>query len=948
MSPPQGDRPEQGARRRIDAALSTSGFIVQHRSETNLAAGRGVAVREFPLAAGHGFADYLLFVDEQAVGVVEAKPSGHTLSGVEVQAERYSTGLPSALTAPHRPLPFLYLSNGEEITFTNLLDPRPRSRRVFAPHRPETLAEWLAADTLDEWVKTTGAHTAAEATRPSTLRSRLSALPPLERGDLFPNQFEAIERLEHSLAEDRPRSLVQMATGSGKTILAVASIYRLIKFGGARRVLFLVDRKNLGIQAEKEFQGFRTPDDHRLFPELYNVHRLTSNVISKSASVVITTIQRLFSTLKGEPDLPEGLEDESAFLHGAAAKTPIPVAYNSAIPPETFDVVFVDECHRSIYTQWRQVLEYFDAFVIGLTATTAKHTFGFFNGNLVMEYPHARAVADGVNVDFEVCRIRTRITEQGSTIAKSEEPIVGVRDRRTRRVRWEAPDDDVAYTGADLDRSVVATDQIRTLIRAFKDQVVPAAFPGRRELPKTLIFAKDDSHAEDIVGIVREEFGQGNEFCRKITYKSTGDTSDNLIREFRQRVNPRVAVTVDLVATGTDIKPIEIVMFMRSVQSRVLFEQMKGRGVRVIDATDLRAVSPSADTKTHFLIVDCVGVTESALCETQPLEREPTVSFKALLDHVAFGGTDPDHLSSLASRLSRLDKQCGPDERERIEAASGGVKVAHIAAAIVDALDPDVQAQHARKELGVAADAEPTREQLDQAMAALAKQAVRPLATKPALREVLQEVKRQFEQVIDEVSRDEVTFVGSSDAARAKALVTSFEAFLAEHKDEIDALKFFYSVPHRDRLRFGDVKALAAALKAPPRAWTTEQLWRAYETLEKDRVRGASGKRLLTDVVSLVKFALHRDPRLVPFAETVCERFERWMSDQKSRGRSFTAQQLKWLEMMRDHVATSVEVEESDFDLAPFAEEGGLARAAEVFGKELRDVIRELNEVLAA
>jgi type I restriction enzyme R subunit len=469
---------------------------------------------------------------------------------------------------------FAYISTGEETVFFNDFDPLPRSRPIFTFHRPDTLREWLTADTLDAWIKRTrGFFTAADDTKPSTLRARLRAMPPVELPGMWPNKVRAVVNIEKSLFDDRPRSLIQMATGTGKTLLAVTTLYRLIKFGGARRVLFLVDRDDLGKQAEKEFQGFRTPDDNRKFEELYAVQRLASNTIGASSKVVITTIQRLYAILKGEPDLDPEAEAHSAFEETVLSKAPLPVVYNPAVPPEFFDVVFIDECHRSIYSLWRQVLEYFDAHLLGLTATPAKHTYGFFNQNVVMEYPHEQAVADGVNCDFDVYKIRTKITGHGSTIEAGPGTVVGYRDRSTRKTRWEAPDEDVTYAASDLDRNVIAIDQIRLIVQTFRHKVLREAFPDRTEVPKTLIFAKDDSHAEDIVKIVREEFAEGNEFAQKITYKVTGVKPSDLIQSFRASHDPRVAVTVDLIATGTDIKPIEIVMFMRSVKSRVLFEQ---------------------------------------------------------------------------------------------------------------------------------------------------------------------------------------------------------------------------------------------------------------------------------------------------------------------------------------------------------------------------------------
>jgi len=896
-------------------------------------------------------------VDGKAVGVLEAKPEGHTLSGVEPQAQKYADGVPDTLQVPLRPLPFFYISTGVVTRFTNLLDPKPRSRRIFNVHRPETLAEWLQADTLDDWVKSLhpegGLYTSADKTRPSSLRSRLQTLPSVEIPGLWPNQLRAITNLEHSLKQDRPKALVQMATGSGKTITAICCLYRLIKFGGARRVLFLVDRKNLGEQAEKEFKSYRTPDDRRKLEELYNVQLLTSNKIGSASKVVISTIQRLYSMLRGEEEFDAELEEGSQFdVAGRASTQPVTVEYNPGLPPEFFDIIVADECHRSIYSVFGQVLEYFDAHIIGLTATPAKHTYGYFNKNLVMEYAHEEAVADGVNVDFELYKIRTKITKGGSRVEAGPATVLGYRERQTRKVRWENPDEDLIYGAEDLDRKVVAKDQIRTMVRAFRDRLRTEIFPGRKHVPKTLIFAKDDSHAEDIVDIIRKEFDEGNDFCQKITYKTTGKKPKDLIQDFRNSYYPRIAVTVDMVATGTDIKPVEVVMFMRVVKSRVLFEQMKGRGVRVIDQTDLQAVTPDARAKTHFVIVDCVGVVDQELTDTKPLERKKTVSFNTLLEHVALGGCDQDMISSLASRLARLDKQCDPDVSKKIEEVSGGLPLKGLVHGMIESLNADRQVAAARQEFKLHNDQEPSEEQVAKATEKLIKESLEPLATKPELRKLLIETKQACEQVIDNVSIDEVVEeeTGFSQEAKekAKALVDSFEKFLNENRDEIDALQFFFSVPYRERLRFEDIKALAEAIKAPPRQWTPERLWRAYETLHADKVRGANAQRLLTDIVSLIRYALHQEEELVPYGEQVKARFDNWMAQQKTRGRSFTDDQKLWLAMIRDHIATSLAIDLDAFDLTPFVEKGGLGKAAQVFGGELKGIIQELNEALVA
>lgn len=954
--------PEAAAREQIDVALDAAGWVVQDVATVNVQAGRGVAIREYPLKQGHGEADYLLYVDGKAAGVVEAKKTGVTLTGVEVQAEKYSAGMPADLPAHLRPLPFLYQSTGVETRFTNRLDPVPKSRSVFAFHRPETLAEWLEAEPL--W------NAAGGGPRPSTLRSRLRSMPallPEHTAGWRDIQVKTVRQLEQSMGEDRPRALIQMATGAGKTFTAVSSIYRLVKFGGAKRVLFLVDRANLGRQALKEFQQYVTPDDGRKFTELYNVQLLSSNRIDPVARVVITTIQRLFSMLKGEQEYDPVRDEESAFTLTLDEKKVEPVGYNPTLPIETFDVVFTDECHRSIYNLWRQVLEYFDSFLVGLTATPSKQTFGFFNQNLVIEYGHEQAVADGVNVDFDVYRIQTQVTEHGAKVEAGL--FVDKRDRETRAKRWEKLDEDLSYEKNQLDREVVSVDQIRTVVRTYKERLFTEIFPGRTEVPKTLVFAKDDSHADDIVQIIREEFGRGNEFCEKITYKtgtarlvevkkaadgtefesvtykSTGVKPEDLLSSFRNSFNPRIVVTVDMIATGTDVKPLEAVMFMRSVRSRILFEQMKGRGVRVIGPSDLKGVTPDANGKDRFVIVDCVGVCESPLVDSRPLEKEPTVPLETLLKKISLGNTDPNVVSSVAGRLARLSKKLGKPELHSIEDAAG-MPLRHLVSELVDAVDPDRHVELARSTTGLA---EPPPAAVTKAAEQLIKQAVAPLATNADLRTRLVELKKSTEQVIDTVTKDSVLYAGASAQAKekAKSLVASFEQFLKDNKDEITALQLLYSRRFAQRLTLKDIRALADRIQAPPRSWTPERLWHAYETLDASKVRGSAGQQL-TNIVSLVRFALHQEGALVPFPAVVDERFANWIAQQENRGRSFTDEQRWWLNEIKNHVAASLHIENDDFDSPPFSQKGGLGKVYKLFGDDLENIVRELNEVLVA
>jgi type I restriction enzyme R subunit len=915
-------KPEQQARQHIDALLAQAGWAIQEYPAFNLAACRGVAVTEFPLSGGTP--DYLLFVDRKAVGVVEAKAEGHTLSGVSEQSAAYAIGAAASVPTVQEPLPFAYESTGVETFFRDLRDPDARSRRVFAFHRPETLAGWLAEG--------------------DTLRARLRAMPPLVLDGLRECQVEAIQGLERSHAMDRPRALIQMATGAGKTFAAVTAVYRLAKFAGARRVLFLVDRGNLGRQTLREFQGYRTPDDGRKFTELYNVQHLTSNTLDPASKVCISTIQRLYAMLKGE-ELDEELDEVSGFELDGGDETPRVVTYNPAIPIETFDVVITDECHRSIYNLWRQVLEYFDAFLIGLTATPSKQTLGFFHQNLVSEYGHERAVADGVNVGYDVYRIRTSVTEQGSRVEAGH--YVDRRDRLTRKQRWEELDQDLVYGANQLDRDVVAPDQIRTIVRTFRDRLFTDLFPGRTEVPKTLIFAKDDSHAEDIVHIIREEFGRGNEFCKKITYKTTGEKPDDLIAALRNNYNPRIAVTVDMISTGTDIKPLECLLFLRDVRSRVYFEQMKGRGTRTILPDDFQAVTPDATHKTHFVIVDAVGVCETVKGDSKPLERKRSVPFDKLLQSVALGHRETDTLSSLAGRLARLDLQASDADHQEVQRVSGGPTLGQMVHALLDAVDPDVQAERARTQFAVA---EPTAEQMQQATEDLAEEAAAPFHD-PALRSTLVAIRQRNEQTIDTVTQDTLLAAGYDAGAkeRARALVGSFRQFIEENKDELTALQILYSRPYGQRqLTYAHVKELAQAIGRPPYGLTPEALWQAYEQLEAARVRGAGPQRLLTNLVSLLRYALGQTEILEPFPAVVQERYDAWLAEQRAAGRAFTPEQTVWLEMIRDHIAASLAIGLEDFEYAPFYEKGGVMKAYRLFGEELTGLVEQMNEVLAA
>ena len=531
-----------------------------------------------------------------------------------------------------------------------------------------------------------------------------------------------------------------------------------------------MDTKNLGEQAEQEFMTFQPNDDNRKFTELYNVQRLTSSYIASDSQVCISTIQRLYSILKGE-ELDESAEldnpEESRYLSGwlkkqMSKKQAIPVDYTPKVPIEQFDFIVIDECHRSIYNLWKQVLDYFDAFLIGLTATPDKRTFGFFNENVVSQYTYEESVTDGVNVPYDVYTIETEISQKGDTIKAGW--YIDRRDKLTRKKRWQQEDEDTEYKRNDLDKKVVNPSQIRNIIReykrALKTEIYPNRFDkdGEYEVPKTLVFAKTDSHADDIIKIIREEFDEGNDFCKKVTYKIDEDPK-SVLNRFRNSYYPRIAVTVDMIATGTDVKPLEVLLFMRDVKSVNYFEQMKGRGTRTINNDSLQMVSRTAKSKTHFVIVDAIGATKSKKTDSRPLERQPTVPMKDLLGAVSMGVADEDLFLSLANRLIRLEKQITEKEKDKLLEFSGGKNLKQITKELITAYDQDEIDNRAQLEIDKIPVQDRTPALIDEAKKTAQEELVRQAAStfNGELNDYLDNVRRAHEQIIDSVNIDTVT-----------------------------------------------------------------------------------------------------------------------------------------------------------------------------------------------
>ncbi|MFD4787539.1 DEAD/DEAH box helicase family protein [Streptomyces sp. NPDC058459] len=922
---------EAQVRKELDKVLEMAGWTVQDDNSKNLFAGQGVAVAEVSTAVGR--ADYLLYVDQRLVGVIEAKREGADLEAAMQQAARYATGLTRSqqLSAWRASLPFRYVADGNTVRFHNALDPSPRTREIFAVHRPETIARWI-----DE--------AEADPAAP-TLRARLRRLPQtfLDPGPLRPAQVKAITELERSLAKDDPRALIQMATGAGKTYTVVSESYRLLNHAGAKRVLFLVDRNNLGTQAATEYENYDTPDDGRKFTELYVVQRLAGDNVLGSAHVVVSTVQRLWMALTGRP-VPSADDNDEKLDGYDLVKEPVEVAYNPDLPPETFDLIVVDECHRSIYGKWRAVLEYFDAHLVGLTATPVAQTFGFFFQNLVSEYPYEQAVADRVNVDFDVFRIRTELGEKGGTIPA--ETVVPMRERKTRRERYQELEDDLEWKASQLGRQVISKGQLKLVLETFRDRLFTDIFPpagegetqrSRTHVPKTLIFAVDDNHADEIVQMVRMVFGENgtDDFCRKITHAAKRPAE--LIKAFRNSPEMRIAVTVDMIATGTDIPPLECVFFLRNVKSWAYFEQMKGRGSRTIDPAEFQAVTPDAKVKERFVIVDAVGVTDSPRVDARPLNRatERKLPLERLMAKTAGLAMTEDEIATLAGRLARLDHQLTSGERAEIEELAGQ-PLQEIVGGLVRAVDPDQQ-ERARRIGGP--------KQIRQDMI----EALKPIASNSELRARLMSMRRAHDIVIDEVNADSLMEVrGVTADELAMRRVTSWQQYLKEHQDEIAAFNIAFSERRDPREVYHRLRDLARRIERPPFQWTPTGLYEAYIQLGKASER-PKGKAGVVDLIGLLRYELGIDKEVRPYRVLVEERYTAWLAQQEQAGAAFTPDQMWWLDKIVDVIATDAAIEPDQLRDVPFIERGGVDGFLRDFGAERgAEILDEMGRELGA
>ena len=856
-------KPEEKARVIIDRMFEEAGWKVVDRDKyvPNMTA---VAIRE-GLMVGNREADYLLFLNGKAVGVLEAKRIETDINSdiVQEQARLYTRSCPKWCQAwfPNIPLPLAYVANSRDLMFYDTRKSNSEFEYCKKIHTPKEVKKLLGLE--DDYV----------------------GLPMLNPKGLRACQYEAITELEKSYRNGENRALMVLATGAGKTYTACLAAYRMLAFTPMKRILFLVDRNNLGKQAETEFGTFRLTENGDPFNTIFTVNRLKSSSVPADSNVVISTIQRLFSLLKGD-EITDNDEDDEEI-----EDKEIILPENPNLPSDFFDMIIIDECHRSIYGNWQKVLNYFSkAKLIGLTATPVPETKAFFNNNIIVNYTLEKSIIDGVNVDCRVYRIKTQTTENGGAILEGEK--VKREMCYTGQVETVNNQETKNYTREELNRSIVNPAQIKLILETYRDAVYTEMFtdPQREAnmdyLPKTLIFALNENHATNIVQIAREVFGHNdNRFVQKITY-SAGD-SNELIRQFRNDKDFRIAVTCTLVATGTDIKPLEVVMFMRDVASEPLYIQMKGRGVRTIGDEQLRNVTPNAYSKDCFYLVDAVGVTEHEKSITTPSDGATTklMSLKELLEKITHGNVSDDYLRLLASRLSRISHKCEEKDREKFISLAH-ISMMDIASNIFDALEQGFLPEYINVN-------EPNTDR---------KALVCNIANYPDAREFLLILNAGF---IETLMPGEDTLISKGfSQEEAQTTTSAFEAYCEEHKDEIEALRIIYN-NQGEPLTYTMLKDLENKLKFASSKFNTSLLWNSYAIINPQMVKHSSTKEekeALTNIIQLVRYAFHQIERLESLYPSASQRFNLWCGQNQ---RPLTEEQIEVMQQVFSYIASN-------------------------------------------
>lgn len=853
--------PEEKARQKIDQWFSDAGWKVVDRDEYEPTC-TAVAIRE-GLLKGNLEADYFLFINGKAVGVLEAKREETDAFSDKVcnQAVLYARNVPRIYQTYQKPLPFIFTSNGKDLYFCDFRKQDSCFNQIMTIPTPYELVKLLG------------------------INDYFAGLPTLRKKGLRDCQYEAVTELEKSFKSGQNRALMVLATGAGKTYTACLAAYRLLSYTPMRRVLFLVDRNNLGKQAEGEFGTFRLTENGDAFNTIFTVNRLRSSAIPSDSNVVISTIQRLFSFLKGDTIEDNDNDDDNE----PTEEVVLPPNLN--LPHDYFDLIIIDEGHRSIYGNWRKVLEYFDtARLVGLTATPIPETMAFFNNNRIVNYTLEKSIVDGVNVDCRVYRIKTQVTENGGAILEGEK--IKEETRYTGDIKTISNKETKTYTNKELNRSVINPAQIKLILSTYRDVVYTELFndPQRDAnfdyMPKTLIFALNETHASNIVQIAKEVFGRTDDrFVQKITY-SAGD-SNELIRQFRNDKDFRIAVTCTLVATGTDVKPLEVLIFMRDVESLPLYIQMKGRGVRTIGDEQLRNVTPNAFSKDCFYLIDAVGVTEHE--KTIPtITDEPTtkiITFKELLEQITHGYLPDEHLKRLAATLSRIYNKADNSQRnEFVRLANDDMK--ELASRIYEALENNILPPFVNTN-------EPNNER---------KGLVSPLANHADARRYLLILAAGF---VNTLMPGEDTLISKGfSIEEAKSTAEAFENFCKEHSDEIEALRIIYN-NEGEPITYSMLKDLENKLKMANNHFTSKQLWNSYAILNPNSVRRSSTKEesdALTNIIQLVRFALHQIERLDSVVSTSKQYFNLWIGQNQ---REITDKQREVISRIVDYIASN-------------------------------------------
>ncbi len=845
--------PEERARKKIDHQLQTAGWDIVSRDEyiPNSAS----AVKE-ALMQGNTESDYLFFVDHKAIAVLEAKREENPLNeDVQEQAENYATHPQNwyGLWYDHL-IPLVYLANGNKILFKNLLSPEKGYIELKEMHSPKEMLFQINRYQVSEY----------------------GALPRIEKKGLRDCQYRAEKEFERAIKEGKKKSLAVLATGSGKTYLASLASYRLLNYAHVDHVLFLADRNNLARQAESEFSRFDRTEKQEELSALYEIKRLKHDQDIK-AHIVISTIQKLFAVLTGQQLTEENEDAEDERTTEEEEKDDreiIQLGNDLRISPDHFQLIIVDECHRSIYGKWKAVLDYFsNAHILGLTATPTPEAYAFFNWNIIEKYTYDDSVVDGVNVPSRIYRIITEVTEHGGAIRAGTR--VSETARRTGRVTNYTASGRIDYSTTLLDRSVVNRNQIREVLRSYKKAIYTDMYPERERkweyIPKTLIFAKNDNHATEIVEAVKEVFGTEfdtgevpENFVQKITY--TAADSNGLIRDLRTEKDFRIAVTVTLVATGTDVKPLEVVLFMKDVFSDVLYTQMKGRGCRVIDEDKLREVTPNAVTKECFYIVDSIGVTEHEKLIPRPtIEQSLTkrvLSLDHLLEHLAHNELSDENLWLLRDYCATIHRRYenNPLFGRHLDAfiSAYGYAPRTIANSIQQAFDDGV----------LPAYRSPSEDN------SIRMSLIECLLTSIPARRKLLEMQRGYVLATEE-DPDELIYAGFSKET-AKAFIDNFEKYLNENKDRLEALRILYNSEDAV-ITHSMLTELRDSLLAESRQYSAYQIWKNYKILDDsgdvDELDVKANVNALTNLIQLVRFAYKRSQRLTSLFGTYKQRF---------------------------------------------------------------------------